>query len=163
MILCTCGATLFGVPQVGVPIAEITVPTESVTVLPIQKTVKEKDVSRTIPDVILTQQDLFDCVRNKKDLNERIVALNEILDQELIFKLFFKPGEDCNAKIRKLVLSRMVEVELVKVIAEKIKVQELREAAMARIKSIYANDCEVKPDKESQVARFYVQRMRCLK
>ncbi len=48
-------------------------------------------------------------------------------------------------------------------IAEKIKVQELREEAIKRIKSIYANDSDVKPNCESQVARLYAQRMRNLK
>ena len=106
------------------------------------------------------QQELFDSVRNLKIEDERIAALDGILDQELIFKLFFKPGEDCNVAIRKSVLFRIAEVELVKVVADKIKVQELRAAAMARIKSIYANERDFKPNFESQVARLYAQRMR---
>lgn len=160
VILCACGALLYGAPQVGIPIAEITVPTESVTVLPKAITVTEREISRSIPDAIVMQQSLFDSVRNLKLGDERIVVLDRILDQELIFELFFKPGEDCNVTIRRLALSRIAEVELVKVIADKIKVPELREAAMARIRSIYANERDFKPNFESQVARLYAQRLR---
>ena len=106
------------------------------------------------------QQELFDSVQNLKIEDERIAALDGILDRGLIFKLFFKPGEDCNVAIRKSVLFRIAEVELVKVVADKIKVQELRAAAMARIKSIYANERDFKLNFESQVARLYAQRMR---
>lgn len=161
IILCTCGALLYGAPQVGIPIAEITVPTESVTVLSKAITVTEREITRSIPDVILIQQELFADVRNLNLGDKRFAAFNEILDQELIFKLFFKPGEDCNIAIRKLALFRMAEVELVKVIADKIKVPELQEAAMARIKSIYADERDFKPNSESCVARLYAQRMRC--
>ena len=51
--------------------------------------------------------------------------------------MFFKPGEDSNVAIRKLALSKLVEVELVRSIADKTKMQELREFAIERLKSIY--------------------------
>jgi hypothetical protein len=91
---------------------------------------------------------------------ERIDAFNRILDQELVFKLFFIPGEDRNVAIRKLALSKLVEVELVRAIADKIEVPELRESAIARLKSIYISESDLKPISESQLARLYVKRMR---
>ena len=91
---------------------------------------------------------------------ERVDAFNRILDQELVFKLFFKPGEDGNIAIRKLALSKLVEVEPVRAIADKIKEQELREFAIARLKSIYISESDLKPISESRLASLYVKRMR---
>ena len=91
---------------------------------------------------------------------EHVDAFNRILDQELVFKLFFKPGEDSNVAIRKLALSKLVEVELVRAIADKIKEQELREFAIARLKSIYISECDLKPISESRLTSLYVKRMR---
>ena len=161
LILCSCGVALYGATPVGISVAEITVPIESVTVSQKTVTVAEKDISRKIPDVMPpTQQELYAKVRSMVTESERINAFNGIQDQEMIFKLFFKPGEDSNIAIRKLALNKLAEVEVVKVIADKIKLQELHDAAMARIKSIYANECDFKPILESQVARLYAQRLR---
>ena len=66
--------------------------------------------------------------------------------------MFFKPGEDSNVAIRKLALSKLVEVELVRDIADKIKMQELRELAIERLKSIYISESDLKPISESQLA-----------
>ena len=41
---------------------------------------------------------------------ERVDAFNRIFDQEIVFKLFFKQGEDSNVAIRKLALSKLVKV-----------------------------------------------------
>ena len=73
--------------------------------------------------------------------------------------MFFKPGEDSNVAIRKLALSKLVEVELVRAIADKIKKQELHEFAIARLKSIYISESDLKPISESQFASLYVKRM----
>jgi hypothetical protein len=162
-ILCSCGVALYGAAPIGLSIAEITVPVESVTVSQKTITVAEKDITRRIPDVVPTQQELFVRVRSMAPENGRIDAFKGIQDQEMIFKLFFKPGEDSNIAIRKLALSKLAEVEIVKVIAEKVKMQELHDAAMTRIKSIYANERDFKPIPESQVAMLYAQRMRCSK
>ena len=91
---------------------------------------------------------------------ERVDAFNRILDQELVFKLFFKLGEDSNVAIRKLALSKLAEVELVRAIADKIEVPELREFAIARLKSIYISECDLKPISESRLTSLYVKRMR---
>ena len=66
--------------------------------------------------------------------------------------MFFKPGEDSNVAIRKLALSKLVEVELVRSIADKTKMQELREFAIERLKSIYISESDLKPISESQLA-----------
>lgn len=164
LILCSCGVALYGATPVGISVAEITVPIESVTVSQKTVTVAEKDISRKIPDVMPpTQQEFYAKVRGMVTESERINAFNGIQDQEMIFKLFFKPGEDSNIAIRKLALNKLAEVEVVKVIADKIKLQELHDEAMVRIKSIYANECDYKPIPGSQVAMLYAKRMRCSK
>jgi hypothetical protein len=162
MILCACGVTLCGASQVGVSIAEIALPIESVVVSQKAITVSEKEISRAIPDAMpLTQQDLYARVRGvMRPEAERVDAFNMILDQELVFKLFFKPGEDSNVAIRKLALSKLVEVELVRAIADKIEVPELRESAIARLKSIYVSESDLKPISESRLASLYVRRLR---
>lgn len=160
MISCACAVTLCAASQVGTSIAEVTVPTESVTVSQKEITVTEKNITRSVPDILSTQKEFFARVRNAAHEHERLSAFNEILDQELVFKLFFKPGEDRNIAIRKLALKNLAEIEVIKVIAEKIKVQELRDEAITRIKSIYADERDFKPISGSQVARLYAQRMR---
>jgi hypothetical protein len=162
MILCACGVTLCGASQVGVSIAEIALPIESVVVSQKAITVAEKEISRAIPDAMpLTQQDFYARVGGVLMTEaERVDAFNRIIDQELVFKLFFKPGEDSNVAIRKLALSKLVEVELVRAIADKIKKQELREFAIARLKSIYISESDLKTITESRLASLYVKRMR---
>ena len=107
MILCACGVTLCGASQVGVSIAEIALPIESVVVSQKAITVSEKEIARAIPDAMpLTQQDFYARVRGVlMPEAERVDAFNRILDQELVFKLFFKPGEDSNIAIRKLAIA----------------------------------------------------------
>ena len=82
MILCACGVTLCGASQVGVSIAEIALPIESVVVSQKAITVSEKEISRAIPDVMpLTQQDFYARVRDGlMPEAERVDAFNRILD-----------------------------------------------------------------------------------
>ena len=64
MISCACGVLLCGASQVGVSVAEIALPIESVVVSQKAITVSEKEISRAIPDAMpLTQQDLYARVR----------------------------------------------------------------------------------------------------
>lgn len=155
-----CGAALFGAAPVGVPIAEIAVPVESITVSKDSVTVAEKDVSRIVPDKVPTLQELISIVRSTAPEKERISALDLIRDQETLFMLFFKPGEDRSIAVRKSALNRLAEVEVVKVLAEKLQIQELRDAALARIKTIYADERDFKPLGGSDVVRQYAKRMR---
>ena len=82
MILCACGVTLCGASQVGVSIAEIVLPIESVVVSQKAITVSEKEIARAIPDAMpLTQQDFYACVRGVlMPEAERVDAFNRILD-----------------------------------------------------------------------------------
>lgn len=155
-----CCAVLHGAVPVGVPVAEIAVPVKSVTVPKESVTVAEKDVSRRIPDKVPTLQELVALVRSTAPEKERLDALARIRDQDTLFMLFFKPGEDRSVLVRKSVLHGLAEVEIVKILAAKLNVQELKDAAVKRLKTIYADERDFKPLDESDVARCYATRMR---
>lgn len=82
LILCACGVSLCGASQVGVSIAEIALPIESVVVSQKAITVSEKEIARAIPDAMpLTQQDFYARVRGVlMPEAERVDAFNRILD-----------------------------------------------------------------------------------
>lgn len=154
------GVALYGATPVGRSLSEIAVPLGHVEVAPESVTVSEAQVARVTFVKIATRHDLVSTVRNLKTISERLAVFEEICDHDDIFTLFFKPGNDRNGEIRKMALERMAEIEIVKSLGVRVPYPELKEAARARLQSIYRDERDFLPHKNDGVIRSYVKRTR---
>ena len=138
------------VEPVGVPVSAVTVPIESVTVV-----AKPLDVYRPQSQVELTEQ-----VRTGMSEESRVKALDAIQDQDEIFRLIFKPGEDKNVSVRVAAIDLIAEIDIVKVIAAKCQIPAVRDAAKKRLETIYATELDRVMVDTSPVVNAYAKRLR---
>lgn len=138
------------VEPTGMPISAVTVPLESVTV-----TARPLVVHR-----LQTQVELAEQVRTGLSGESRVGALGDIQDQEEIFRLIFKPGEDKNEAVRVAAIELIAEIDIVKAIAAKCQVQSVRDAANRRLESVYAAEADRTMTGTSPVVSAYAKRLR---
>lgn len=154
------GVALHGATPVGRPLSEIAVSLDRVEVPLESVTVSETQVARPTFDKITMVQDLMTIVRNSNSISERLAAFEKIRDHDVIFTLFFKPGKDRNVDVRKKALERMAEVEIIKSIGGLVQIPELKDAAQARLRTLYADERDLLPHQDDGVIRSYAKRTR---
>ena len=135
---------------VGMPISAVTVPIESVTVAAQPLVVHRPQ----------TQVELAEQVRTGSSQEVRVAALGAIQDQEEMFRMIFKPGEDKNVAIRVAAIDLIAEIDIVKVIAAKCQIQDVRDAANRRLAAIYATESDRTMVDASPVVSAYAKRLR---
>lgn len=154
----SAGVALYGAAPVGRMVSEIAVPLEKVVVPLESVTVDESEIVKVAPDKIPTMQELVSIVRHSKSTADRLAAFDAIWDQDVIFALFFKPGEDGNIEIRKRAIERMAEVELVKYLGARVPLPEVANAAKERLKGLYEDERDFSPSESDSLIRSYVKR-----
>ena len=151
--------TASGVEPVGVKVDLIAKPASAVTV-PIESvTVSEADILRTAYDKVVTRQDLIAIVRGNGSEENRLRALNQIWDQDDVFLLFFKPGEDRNVAIRTAAIDRLAEIDVMKVLAKKSQIHEVCEVADLKLKNAFPGGRKEDIEEIPAVVGQYVQRL----
>ena len=88
-----------------------------------------------------------------------MAALDGIQDQEEMFRLIFKPGEDKNVAIRVAAIDLIAEIDIVKAIAAKCQIQAVRDAANRRLEAIYATESDRMMGGVSPVVNAYAKRL----
>lgn len=151
-----------GSDLVGVSADKLTVPIESVTVSEASVTASESDLLRS-SDEDAVRKRLISIIRGKRPESERLAAFNRLWDQDDIFYLFFKPGEDRNVAVRVAAVNRLAEADLLRMIGERTNIPEVTEAIKNRINALYADDRDRRESGNSTVSLCYISRLRSRK
>lgn len=146
--------------SVGVRVADIAIPVSAVTVPLAAVTVSEASVVGR-SDSVAMRRELIAAVRGEGSEDQRLMALAQVWDQDDIFFLFFKPGEDRNPNIRVAAVNRLAEIDVLKAVGEKTGIPEVSQAIAQRLEGIYpdSRDREFGPG-DSPVAAQYARRLK---
>lgn len=149
-----------GAPVVGVSADAVTVPLSAVTVPLAAVTVSAASITRQ-SDSCAQYQELVESVR-KTDADEtsRLAAMEQIIYQDDIFYLFFKPGEDRNIHVRVAAIQKLAEVDVLKALGKKMNVPEVSKAIEERLAAVYAASSDRESPEDSAVVAQYTQRLK---
>ncbi len=149
------------VEPVGRPVSAVTVPLESVTA-PIESvTVSEASVRATVSPEPQSQNQLADIASSvKASEEERLAALAKVQDQDVLFRLVFKPGSDTNLAIRVTALKSLAELDVIRYMEAKCPDRRVREAAQERLDAVFGENRDRQAEQCKTTFRSYAQRMR---
>ena len=151
----------FAAETVGKPASAVTAPLESVTVPLESVTVTEASIRATVSPMPQSQNQLAETARsNKASEEERLAALAKVQDQDILFRLIFKPGCDTNLAIRVAALKSLAELDVIRFMEAKCPDQRVREAACERLDAVYGKNRDRKVEQCKPTFRAYAQRMR---
>ena len=151
----------FAVEPVGRPVSAVTAPLESVTVSKESVTADEASVRATISPMPQSQSQLADVARSVEvSEKERLEALAKVQDQDVLFRLMFKPGSDTNLAIRVTALKSLAELDVVRYMEAKCPDRRVREAAQERLDAVYGENRNRQVEQCKPTFRSYAQRMR---
>lgn len=145
--------------SVGVRVADIAVPVSTVTVPLSTVTVSEALVAGR-SDSVAMRRELIAAVRGEGSETQRLTALAQVWDQDDVFYLFFKPGDDRNTDIRVSVVNRLAEVDVLKTIGEKTGILAVSQAIAQRLAEIYSDSRDRELPEGSAVAAQYARRLK---
>lgn len=145
--------------SVGVRVEAIAVPVAAVTVPLAAVTVPETSVAGR-SDSAAMRRELIAAVRGDGAEAQRLAALAQAWDQDDVFYLFFKPGDDRNTDIRISVVNRLAEVDVLKAIGEKTGIPAVSQAISQRLAEIYSDSRDRELPEGSSAAAQYVRRMK---
>ena len=151
----------FAVEPVGKPVSAVTASLESVTASIESVTVSEASVRAVVSPAPQSQCQLAEAVRSvRASEDERLEALAKVLDQDVLFRLVFKPGSDTNLAVRVTALKSLAELDLVRFIEAKCSDQRVCEAAQERLDAVYGENHNRQVEQCEPTFRSYAQRMR---
>lgn len=144
-----------GIDSVAVPIGQVAIPVDKavVSLASVTRCAKSDPVP-SLADLVARVRDV------RLTESERLAALEKIRDQDAIFYLFFKPGEDRNLAVRVAAVNRISEVDVLKALGEKTPIPEIRKAASSRLETVYADRRDRAYVRRSAVVQAYLERMR---
>lgn len=145
--------------SVGVRASDIAVPVSAVTVPLSAVTVSEASVAG-LSDSAAARRELIAAVRGEGPEDQRLMALAQVWDQDDVFFLFFKPGEDRNPTVRVAAVNRLAEIDVLKAIGEKTGIPAVSQAIAQRLVGIYPDSRDRELPDGSSVAAQYVRRMK---
>lgn len=106
-------------------------------------------------------KELLERVRNTNaPLAQRLAAMEQICNQDDIFYLFFKPGEDRNLQIRIAAVQKLTEVDILKILDKKVEIPELKKAIEERLAAVYADEKDRKSPSDATVPVNYARRLK---
>ena len=150
----------FAAKPVGEPLASVTVPLESVTVPLESVTVNETSVRAAISPMPPSPSQWADMARSEKlSEGERLAALAKVQDQDVLFRLMFKPGCDTNLAVRVAAMKSMAEMDVIRFMAANCPDRRVCEAAHERLEAIYGKNCSRQPEQCMAIVRAYAKRM----
>lgn len=151
----------FAVEPVCRPASAVTVPLESVTASIESVTVNEASVRASISPIPPSQNQLADAARSAKaSVEERLAALAKVQDQDVLFRLVFKPGSDTNSAIRVTALKSLAELDVIRYMEVKCSDCRIREAAKERLDAVYGENRDRQVEQCEPTFRSYARRMR---
>ncbi|MGN0826651.1 MAG: hypothetical protein ACI4QD_01805 [Kiritimatiellia bacterium] len=127
---------------VAVPLGEVTVPIESVTL-----SFKNEELAAAAQSIELPEA-------------ERLAAMAKISDQDVVFRLLFKPGRDTNVAVRIAALNSLADMDVVRYMAIKSSCPLVSKAAHDRLAAVYSSGCERTEEECRPAMRVYAKRMR---
>lgn len=146
--------------SVTVPGEAVTASAESVTISAEAAEIEEAGLREVKLARERTRRELVKAVRNTgRSEKKRVASLKRVWNQDDVFRLFFKPGEDRNAAVRAAAIGQIAEIDVVKRLAAGVEIPEVAAAAEKRLKSVFASESDRRAAPLSNVARDYAQRM----
>lgn len=152
--------TVWGAEAVVVNLDDVVVPASAVTARLDSLTVSEAAITVSAESEKI-RRDLIDQVRHGKTEAERLAALAHVWNQDDVLYLFFKPGEDGNANVRIAAINRLMDVSVLKVLAEKVTIPDIAKAISNRLDQVYLNTNDrLAHANDKEVTRKYIQRIK---
>lgn len=145
--------------DVAVPIANVAVPVSDVTVSLSDVTASEASVAGQ-SDSEARRNELIAAVRGEGPMARRLSALAEVWDQDDVFYLFFRPGDDRSVDIRVSAVNRLAEIDVLKAIGEKTGIPAVSQAIAQRLAEVYSDSRDRELPESSSCASHYVRRMK---
>ena len=137
----------------GVSAASVTVPLESVTV-------DEMAIRASVSAAPLSQEELLRRAQSAEfSETERLASLDQIQDQDAIFRLIFKPGSDTNLAVRVAAVWSIAELDVLWYLKTKCPDERVSAAASTRLAASGVADSVRDPEQCKRAVRAYVRRM----
>lgn len=145
----------------GVSADSITVSLDAVTMPVANVTVPESSVAYSADDSA-RRRNAIAFIRSAVSESERLKKMADLWNQDDIFYLLFKPGEDTNTAVRVAAVNGLAEIEILKAFVGKIKIREIEEAVTNRLNTIYVDGRKGRSTEISPIVRQYARRLRSM-
>ena len=167
-----CVSAMAATQGVGVPLDAVTVPIEKVTVTESQvrapsyaercqaalngKTEAERLAA---VDYVCDGETLVKVIRTDKSAAVRKAAFAKLVEDDLIFRMIFKPGVNGGvADVRLEAIEGVAEVEVAKWLAARCSDAKVKQAASSRLSKAFAAEKDRTADGQHPVVRSYIRR-----
>ena len=157
---------------VGLPLDAVTVPIEKVTVAESQVRApsyaercqtalngKTEDERLAAIDYVYDGETLVKVIRTDKSAAVRRAAFAKLVEDDLIFRMIFKPGVSGGvADVRLDAVESVAEVEVAKWLVARCSDAKVKQAASSRLSKVFATEKDRTADAQHPVVRSYIQR-----